>query len=80
MTTFAPPSYDELKAKALNFLKNCKRKEYRQSLQEGDLEEWLDLKVTSAQRYAENLAASGDPLEVAWHRAICSKILETEVD
>ena len=70
-------SQAELEAKALNFLKRNKPKEYKALSPYGRLE-YARLKANAAKRYAENLIASGEPDFVAWNRAIRLEILESE--
>ena len=78
--TYPTPSDATLAAKAKHFLWTCKRRQYLQAKREGELDEWIDLKVRSCKRYAENLMASGSWAGEAWNRAIRLEILESETD
>lgn len=69
----------ELEAKAHNYLKRNKAKEYKAMSQE-ERQEWAQLKANAARRYAENLMASGDPDFIAWNRAIRLETLGSESD
>ena len=75
-TQWSPPTQSELAAKAEYFLKSCRPKEYREAKKSGELQEWVNLKVSSAQRYAQNLIETGESTEVAWDLAVRSRILE----
>ena len=79
MTTFRPPSDEELRSEALEFYKG-QPKRYRELRKSDELEEMLDLKVEETKRYAANLIASGTFARQAWPWAIRVKILETEPD
>jgi hypothetical protein len=73
------PSQAELIAKAHNFLKNNRRKEYKR-LSVEEREEWAQEKAKAARSYAENLIACGESDVVAWNRAIRLSILESDTD
>ena len=75
-----PPSQSALEEQALNFLKTCKPKEYRNMKASGELKEYCQLKAKAAKRLAENLISTGVFENQAWHWAIRSEILEKEFD
>jgi len=73
-----PVPEDTLQSIALEFLRENRRKEYRQLKASGELDEALALKVENCQRQAKNLMATGLWENEAWNRAIRSEILESE--
>jgi len=75
-----PPSQTVLEDKALDFLKTCKPKEYRNMKASGELKEYCQLKAEATKRLAESLISTGVFENQAWHWAIRSEILEREFD
>lgn len=75
-----PPTAADLEEKVVNYLKDCKRKSYRQMKKDGDLEEYIQIQVDSTIRAAQNLMKCGANESEAWNRAIRSVILESESD
>jgi hypothetical protein len=77
---YQPPTENELKSKALRFVKENKPGEYRNMQKSVELDEYCRLKAEEARRYAEDLIASGEWDKQAWNRAIRLIILESESD
>ncbi len=75
-----PPTQENLGAKALDFFKTCKPKEYREMKKDGSLQEVCQLAARAAQRYAQNLIGSGMWGREAWNMAIRQEILQSESD
>jgi hypothetical protein len=75
-----PPTFEDLKAKALEFIKQCKPTEYQRLRNSGELLGYCELKANAASDYAAILIASGIFEKQAWHMAIRSQILESESD
>lgn len=75
-----PLSEESLRKQALDYVKENRRKSYRQMKEDGELEEYLSLKVNACRRQAFNLIESGVWENEAWNMAIREKILETESD
>lgn len=59
MTSFKPPTDEELRNTALTFLRTCRPKEYQELRKAGELEESLSLKVSLTKKRAANLIVSG---------------------
>lgn len=66
----------ELETKALNFLKENKRKMYS-AMSRKERKSLVNLKARAAMRQAENLMATGMDSKDAWNRAIRLEILES---
>lgn len=75
-----PPSDEELRDKALRFLKEVKPREYREMQREGALNRLVENKVAACKDYAAALMRSGSSPPEAWNRAIRLEILESESD
>ena len=80
MTTFRPPSDEELRKEALDFYRTCHPKEYRELRKSGELEEVLTLKVEACKRHAAALIKNGVFENQAWFWAVKEIILEREAD
>jgi hypothetical protein len=78
--TWQPPTQEELEEKALNYLKTCLPKDYRQMKKDGELEENIRLRVKAAKSYAESLIKGGMFEGEAWNLAIRQEILDSESD
>lgn len=76
MPPYQPPDDEELRQKALTFLKDVKPQEYRQLLRDGELQEMLRLKVQACKGYAKALGGGPE----AWNMAIRQELLESESD
>ena len=72
-------SQSELEQKALDFLKQNKKKAIKGMSRE-ELQEWATQKAESAQSYHDSLVKTGVWEEEAWNRAIRLEILESESD
>ena len=72
-------SQAELEAKALSFIRLCKKKDCK-TMSKSEINEWATLKANAARTEAEGLIASGIWDQEAWNRAIRSQILESETD
>jgi hypothetical protein len=79
MTTFRPPTDEELIKEARTFLKGVPSR-YRSLRASGDLEEVINLKVAATKDHAEVLIDSGVFESKAWFAAIREKILERDPD
>jgi len=80
ISTFTPPTEDQLKEMALSFVKEAKPKEYHKMKKSGELGEYQRLKAKFAREEAEGLMSVGIWDQEAWNRAIRSQILESETD
>ena len=75
-----PPTFEELRQKALVFFKENKPKSYRQMKRDNELDEVLDMRARACQRYAQGLMEQGMWEGEAWNLAIRQEILESETD
>lgn len=73
-----PPGYMALWDVADTYLRNCKASEYRKLRKEKKLDERIDGLIRATEDYAARLIAEGEPVDIAWHRAVRSQILESE--
>ena len=73
-----PPGYMELWDVADAYLRNCKALEYRELRKDKKLDEHIDGLIRTTEDYAARLIAKGEPVDIAWHRAVRSQILESE--
>ena len=79
MTTFRPPTDEELTEEARNFLRGNSAR-YRELRASGELEEVINLKVAAAKDHAYALIDSGVFENQAWFWAIREEILERDPD
>jgi hypothetical protein len=70
-------SQADLEAKALEYVKENKPKEYRKMKKSGDLDEYCRLAAKAARESAEALIKSGMWDREAWNLAIRQEILES---
>lgn len=77
---FRMPDVEQLEAKALAYIKECKPKEYKAALKNGTLQHWLDLKVEACQATALSLIQSGMWAGETWNLAIHQEILDSNTD
>ena len=71
------PTDQELRNARLIFLKQNRRKDYREMKASGELEEHLNQMVTAVRSHAEALIQTGAFLPAAWNWAIRSVLLES---
>jgi hypothetical protein len=69
-------SQADLEAKALEYVRENKPKEYRKMKKSGELDEYCRLAAKAAREFAQTLIASGVWDHEAWPRAIRQEILE----
>ena len=74
------PTQEALEAQALDYLKKCKPREYRELKKTGELQELCRLRADAARNYAESLIHQGMWEREAWPMAIRLEILESESD
>lgn len=76
--TFTPPGYMAMYDTALQFLRMCRAEDYRELRKARQLEAHIDGRIRATEDYAASLIDGGESPNIAWHRAVRSRILDSD--
>ena len=78
---YPTPTDGDLWLKAMDFLRVCRPKVYKElSSSDEGLEDLINSRIAACKRYAMNLIAGGTWEGEAWNLAIRQELLESETD
>lgn len=78
VTFYMAPGYMALYDTAHEYLRNCKSADFKQMRKAKTLDDHIDGLIQATREYAAGLIEGGEPVDIAWHRAVRSQILESE--
>ena len=74
------PGDDRLRQQVMTFERHARPRELRRMRQEGELDEYIAIKIRATRNHARYLIEAGVMASEAWRRAIRQYILEQELD